>query len=438
MGTGKRKIKPLLHRYCKMAAGILIIVLAVSGCRNKKSVESQTMIKSIESAESRNNLDSSGNPKQYSQEKNEENQPQSPVTPQDLLEAQNPYLGDASANGKLLKLIWGYYGLKPGWSMELQTTDRPYGMTLHLDQEPDNITMQKAAGLLMGLIDNCYSVSWDYPADQQGNRAYFSMSVFSFEQYKDIGWIKDYLWQEDGGKKIEEFLAGLEKVDQVLTERTRARTLDQAVAAAIFEENRYIYPQGSEAYGEGHRLLGQEETENTAVVYALTMYGAYQFQDGNFVKNGGTGVLPVVIQMGREAVVGDYRDFPHTLLTEVGVPVEVSNALGDTRDLAPDDPARFAPSWLGNIEQLEDGERYIYEQSYDEEKKEIRFSKICYETGEIVGQSVYDGLTGKKIKIRFIGRNSTRPIIRLLIPCTISNGIPAIHQANMAPGPPAR
>ena len=78
------------------------------------------------------------------------------------------------------------------------------------------------------------------------------------------------------------------------------------------------------------------------------------------------------------------------------MPVEVSNALGNTRNFALDDPARFAPSWLGNVERLEDGERYIYEQSYDEENREIRFSKIRYETGDTVSQTVYDGMTGKK------------------------------------------
>ena len=101
-------------------------------------------------------------------------------------------------------------------------------------------------------------------------------------------------------------------------------------------------------------------------------------------------------QIGREAEIGDYGDFPHTLLTDVGVPVEVSNALGDIRESAPDDPAWLAPSWLGTIERLEDGERYVYEQAYDEEKKEILFSKIRYETGETVAQSVYDALTGDK------------------------------------------
>lgn len=370
-----------------------------------------------------------------------------------LLEARNPYMGDASANGKLVKLVLDHYHMDQGWTMELQTTYLPCGLTLHLDQAPDNITMQKAAGLLLGLIDNCYSVSWDYPVDGQGNRAYFYMP-WALSPYQDI------VQKEDQVEKVGELLELLEQIDRPLPERSRSRTLDQAVAAAVLENNRYIYSQDCEAYGEGHKLLGQEETGDRVVVYALTMYGSYQFQNGNFVKNGGTGTLPVVIQVakepdgsyvavhyqrpedgggyqesirklfpeelwarclspaaqdqddltmqeqayaksyleqiGREAEIGDYGDFPHTLLTDVGVPVEVSNALGDIRESAPDDPAWLAPSWLGTIERLEDGERYVYEQAYDEEKKEILFSKIRYETGETVAQSVYDALTGDK------------------------------------------
>lgn len=378
----------------------------------------------------------------------------------DFLDARNPYIGNASADGKLVSLIWDYYGLKPGWSMELQTTEPPYGMTLHLEQELDNITMQKVAGLLIGLIDNCYSVSWDYPRDGQGNREYFYMPASAFRQYGDIAFIKEYVREDEQLEKVEELLETLEEADRPLRPRTRAKTLEQAVAAAVLEYNRYSYSQDWEVSGEGHKLLGQEETDTMTSVYALTMYGTYRFQDGNFVKDGGCGVIPMVFQMarepdgayvavrcqrpedgggyiesirrlfperlwesclspseevrddlkkqerayaedylkqiGREAAVGDYGDFPHMILTDVGVPVEVSNAMGDTRNFAPDDPARLAPFWLGNIERLEEGERFIYEQSYDADKKEIRFSKIRYESGETVAQSVYDGISGEK------------------------------------------
>ena len=458
----KRKAAPLPGKYYTIAAGTLAVLLAVSGCSAGKLAKPQAAMEngsSLDGSEKETPHNEEGE-KEMPETQKGKNSIQAYVTPQALLEAKNPYIGDAPANGKLLDLIWGYYGLEPGWTMELQTTNRPYGMILHLDQEPDNISMQKAAGLLMGLIDNCHYVSWDYPTDQQGNRAYYHMPSTVFNSYENIGWIKDYLQQEALLEEMEEFLALLERVDQPLPEKTRAQTLEKAVSAAILENNRYRYSQDREAFGEGHKLLGQEETKTTATVYALTMYGTYQFQDGNFVKAGGTGVVPVVIQMakepdgayvalryrepedgtgytesiqemfpknlweqclstsdrdrddlttqerawaesylaqlGREAVIGDYGDFPHTILTEAGVPVEVSNALGNTRDFALDDPARFAPSWLGNIERLEDGERYIYEQSYDEENREIRFSKIRYETGEIVSQTVYDGMTGKK------------------------------------------
>ncbi len=48
------------------------------------------------------------------------------------------------------------------------------------------------------------------------------------------------------------------------------------------------------------------------------------------------------------------------------------------------------------MEQLKEWEPYLYKQSYDRDKKEIRFSKLRHETGETVAQNVYDGLTRKK------------------------------------------
>ncbi len=81
------------------------------------------------------------------------------------------------------------------------------------------------------------------------------------------------------------------------------------------------------------------------------MYGEYQFQDGNFVKEAGSGAIPAVLTfvqkggqyilktyeekylktIGREAAIGDYRDFEHPLLTEQGVSVEFPIKSAKTR-----------------------------------------------------------------------------------------------------------
>ena len=149
----------------------------------------------------------------------------------------------------------------------------------------------------------------------------------------------------------------------------------------------------------------------TATVYALTMYGEYGFQDGNFVKVSGTGVIPTVItfsidkdgklfvesyqmpedgdgygesigrlfpkdlqfqclhidteianklksqekeyaakyleSIGRSAIIGEYGDFEHPLLTDFGVSVEVSNMMIGNKKIA------NYPFWVGNLERLE-------------------------------------------------------------------------------------
>ena len=78
------------------------------------------------------------------------------------------------------------------------------------------------------------------------------------------------------------------------------QTLDEVVTGAILEHNKDKFPANNEAYGEGHIIMDTVQDGEIVTVYALTMYGAYQFQDGNFVKNGGSGGIPAVIQIRDE------------------------------------------------------------------------------------------------------------------------------------------
>ncbi|BAK98461.1 peptidase M56 family protein [Oscillibacter valericigenes Sjm18-20] len=245
-----------------------------------------------------------------------------------------------------------------------------------------------------------------------------------------------YLVTEDGG----------------MTWRWKDSALDEAVRLAFLKDNQTRYLSG-ECAGEGHILLGQEEKSGVMTVYALTMYGEYGFEDGNFVKVSGSGIIPAVFtfadsdgglvctkieypddgseygksigrmfpseyqdraqnptdgdgqelesqersyaesylkKIGRDAVIGDYGDFEHTLLTDVGVSAEVSNSIDDKR---------FAdyPMWLGSREALENGVRYVYETSYNEKTHEIDFTKYEYNTNTVVELTRLDSVTGKII-----------------------------------------
>ena len=72
-------------------------------------------------------------------------------------------------------------------------------------------------------------------------------------------------------------------------------TLDQQLSRTILEECAGTYARG-ECAAEGHKILKTEEKDGETIVYALTMYGEYEFHNGDcFVKASGSGVIPAVI-----------------------------------------------------------------------------------------------------------------------------------------------
>lgn len=248
-------------------------------------------------------------------------------------------------------------------------------------------------------------------------------------------------------------MAYLTTKDGGMTWQWKESALDETVSLAFLENNKESYQEG-ECAGEGHILLGQEEKSDITKVYALTMYGEYGFENGNFVKVSGSGTIPAVFtftnsdgglvctkieypedgseytrsikkmfpseyqdralsptdndmqglqaqerayaasylkKIGRDAVIGDYGDFKHTLLTDVGVSVAVSNRINGKA---------FAdyPMWIGSREALENGVRYVYEMSYNKEAHEIDFTKYEYGTHKIVVRTRLDSTTGLKVK----------------------------------------
>jgi len=259
------------------------------------------------------------------------------------------------------------------------------------------------------------------------------------------------LYDEDGNTSM----AHLATEDSGMTWQWKGSALDEAISSALFEKNKAAYE--GECAGEGHIILGNETAFGVTKAYALTMYGEYGFEDGNFVKVSGTGIIPAVFtftdsdhgfirteitypqdgsgyvgsiermfpseyqaralnpsadhrqeltvqerlyaasylkKIGRDAVIGDYGDFEHTLLTDVGVSVNVSNSIA----------AKFLfthyhyPEWIGNREELENGVRYVYEMSYNEKAHEIDFKKYEYGTNAIVELIRLNSITGNIIE----------------------------------------
>ncbi|MEA4954471.1 MAG: M56 family metallopeptidase [Pseudoflavonifractor sp.] len=266
---------------------------------------------------------------------------------------------------------------------------------------------------------------------------------------EDSGIYPVELYDNDGNT----FISYLTTEDGGMTWQWKGSTLDEAVRLAFLKDNLTHYLSG-ECAGEGHIILGQKEKSGVTTVYVLTMYGEYGFEDGNFVKVSGSGIIPAAFtftdsgnglvctkieypedgaenaksikkmfpseyqnralnplendmqeltvqersyaesylkEIGRNAVIGEYGDFQHTLLTDVGVSVDVSNGINDKL---------FAdyPMWIGNRETLENGVRYVYEMSYNKEGHEIDFTKYEYGTNAVVELIRLDSITGKIIE----------------------------------------
>ena len=228
-----------------------------------------------------------------------------------------------------------------------------------------------------------------------------------------------------------------------------APSLDEAVSQAIFEDNPSAYYDiGTECSAEGHIIYGTEIIENKYKVYTLIDYSAFGFENGYFMPKAG-GRSPAVMtfertssgyklldieypqdgayyvesiksmfpekyqnkvmnptifdyknlweqevayaqayldEIGRTEEIREYSQVEHTLFTDLGVSVEVSNKILEYNLPYNSD--------IGYYEAIEDNIRYIYRTSYDEKNNKIVCTKEVYETRDIVEKIEIDSLTG--------------------------------------------
>ncbi len=236
--------------------------------------------------------------------------------------------------------------------------------------------------------------------------------------------------------------------------------LDDAIASAILKANATMYSQG-ETSAEGHILMDSEEEGPVTKCYVLATYGNYEFQNGNFVKSSGSGVIPTVISFttndsGEYAVIS-YEEptdgngfvddikkmFPEELWSrcitiedddqnelskmersyaeeyvgsigredaEIGDYSDFEYEIDSDRGLSDEvsnklmDAANSnnfinnCPYWFGNREVIEEGIRYIYTKEYDTNSSKIIFSKAEYDSGEVVEKAEYSSKTGELLE----------------------------------------
>ncbi len=220
---------------------------------------------------------------------------------------------------------------------------------------------------------------------------------------------------------------------------------DEIVTKVLIGEASTNFIDG-ELKTEAHEILETEVNDDVTKIYLLTMVGNFGFENGDFCKVAGSGIIPAVItidkdknttieypldgslyesslkemfkeehisiikasfdkehelnkslqkkekdqakeylkELGRTAEVKNYTE--KTLLTDKGVSVEASNSLIETFFK---DHSEY-PYYIGTREVLEDDKRMVYEMKYDESSSKIIFTKYFYDTKEEVENFSFD------------------------------------------------
>ena len=227
-----------------------------------------------------------------------------------------------------------------------------------------------------------------------------------------------------------------------------ADPLAEAITAAIVAENQGKYLPG-ECYGVGYKVIETFEEDDIISIYALTEYVEYCFEDNIFVNISGTN--PKVLMRFCKTAYDNYdlifytrldlfSDLPEEELEALVQPlIDSGNAyiyteqdLQEVRAQADEDAAEYLrsihriaevgvrqdhegqrlaelitdkilldellkddemsryPNWIGTTERIEDGERYIYQTAFDEERQQIIYTKIEYRTNNAVKSIVVD------------------------------------------------
>lgn len=350
---------------------------------------------------------------------------------ENLYDARTQYVGNASKVGRIIGLLEEVQGAEAD-GMQLQTTTEPYGIIRWLSGEiKDRQQIENQAAIILSLVENAGYVS--YSLDKGEHIAY------SFTK-EDLG--------VEYAKSYEEF----EKLYNSLYPADKQMTVEEAVSKAILNNNETRYADG-ECVGEGHIILGEEDyADGGKVVYALTMYGQYGFENNAFIKTSGSGIIPAQIvfdseykviefklpmdgnmylpsckelfpekywkdvlsdnekyhsilkeqekryaseylrKIGREAQIGEYSDIEHEF---ADMDVEASNTLLDLYYDYPD--------WIGTQERIENGVRYVYEKQWDSKGNGdgvVTFKKYEYDTNKVVYEVVMNVIDGEIIAMK--------------------------------------
>ena len=196
-----------------------------------------------------------------------------------LYEARNPYVGDASANGKLLGAI---AKARPdsvfaslSYKTELQTSEEPYEFHFLLEtDEVDETVLDEdlsvTAVLMLALTDNLGEVQW-YGTDEQ------IISYVDIDRAQSLLGIDNLKAYAESAEKVRELLKLVEQMDMENTIEEETQTINTAEHRAGFQNAslHWYFPESykdsmqscyTEAEAEAHAQKALEE------LYDLTGY----------------------------------------------------------------------------------------------------------------------------------------------------------------------
>lgn len=355
------------------------------------------------------------------------------------------YVGNASGVGALI----GAAGFSYADGFELYTDSEPYGVGVYTyidsmtDAEKEDFS--RAAAVLICLIDNCDQVKF---VNRTSGEVLCETTRSEWDGKLEKTLAEYAADKESFCELFEKMAAGRENNDDflgaaIINKNSGSDSYNDRVhpvlGEQIIKKNSGSYLEG-ETCGEGHILLGSSEIDEGTAYYLLTTYGEYGFENGYFVKVAGTGVIPVRIITDKNGNVTEYQEpkdgslwmdslkeiFPEPYLSQAvdatggGEVYEILSAqehryakaylasinrrdaeVVDNIDRVLPDMNTAAsnellsrkseyPYWIGTIEKIEDGIRYVYETKWDSKgggDGVVTYTKWRYDNKEIVESS---------------------------------------------------
>jgi len=208
-----------------------------------------------------------------------------------LYSVKNPYVGDISADGKVLRAI---EEVRPGsvyaGKTELQTSEEPYEYHFLLEQNGETLKVQagteelklnqemsKTAVLMLALIDNLGEVQWNYAVvaeDGTTNDVLYTsyVDIDRAQRWLGVDNIKSYA---ESPEKVQELLELVETVSGNATGESTSITHREGFQNATLH---YYVPKSSEGIMTTTGIYTEEEAEAHAQRAVQEIYDLTGFQ----------------------------------------------------------------------------------------------------------------------------------------------------------------